>query len=179
MLRNIVVLFLVVICSSCNRGKQQDESTNELKGWQVVYVNDDQGNPLSGNISDLKKAVRQGCVVRVGWGIKNEYKKDRLRRTFEVEHTAEAQFLTISEGHVFAQLDRIMGQAPSRERPKINLVKTHYWHSVLGTTGEMIQVYQDHHDIDKSDEFIEDVKMTWYVNANDCNYKGNPDQPLY
>ncbi|MBW1294357.1 hypothetical protein [Aquimarina litoralis] len=178
MLRHIVILFLIVICSSCNKGNQKEEATKP-KGWEVIYINDDQGKPLFGDIENLKKAVRQGCVIRVGWGIHNEYKRDRLRRIFKVEHTAEAEFLTISEGHVFAQLDRIMGQAPSRERPKINLVKTHYWHSVLGTTGEMTQVYQDYNDVDKSDEFIDDVKMTWYVNVADCDYNHSDNKPLY
>ncbi|WP_299431834.1 hypothetical protein [uncultured Aquimarina sp.] len=179
MVRNIVILLMVVLGSSCNTGKQKESSTSESKGWQMVYANDDKGNALSGDLNDLKKAVRQGCEIRVGWGIYNEYKKDGLKLVVQVEHTAEAQFLTISKGHVFAQLSKIMGQAPSRELPHLSLVKTHHWYSILGTTGKMTQVYLDHSDVDKSDEYIDDVKMIWYINVNDCDYKSNDNKVLY
>jgi len=179
MVRNIVMLLMVVLWSSCNMGKQEENSIKKPKGWQIIYINDDNGKPLSGNLDDLKKAVRQGCEVRVGWGIYNEYKKDGLKLVVKVEHTAEAQFLTISKGHVFAQIERIMGQAPSRVNPQMQLIKTHYWHSILGTTGEMNQVYLDHSTVDKSDEYIDNVKMVWYVNVSDCDYNGNDIKELY
>ncbi|SEL13920.1 hypothetical protein SAMN04487910_1831 [Aquimarina amphilecti] len=179
MVRNITMLFIVVLWSSCNIGKQHENPVNEVKGWQEIYRNDSEGNPLFGDINDLKKAVRQGCEIRVGWGIYNEYKKDGLKQVITVEHTAEAQFLTISKGHVFAQLSKIMGQAPSRELPHLNLIKTHSWYSILGTTGEMTQVYLDNKDVNQSDEFSDNVKMIWYVNVNDCDYSKNDDQPLY
>ncbi|WP_299244291.1 hypothetical protein [uncultured Aquimarina sp.] len=179
MFRSLAMFLLVVWCSSCNKGQQNKNSTNDSKGWQIVYSNDSEGNPLLGDIDNLKKAVRQGCEIRVGWGQYSEYKKDGLTGVFAVEHTADAQFLTINKGHVYAQLSRIMGQAPSRERNHINLVKTHYWQSVLGTTGEMTQVYLDHSDVNKSDDYSDDVKVIWYVNRNDCNYEKNDNQVLY
>ncbi|AXT51237.1 hypothetical protein D1818_10515 [Aquimarina sp. BL5] len=179
MFKDIIVLFLLVLLSSCNITTQKENVEDKNKGWQVIYSNDNEGNALSGDIDNLKKAVRQGCEIRVGWGQYSEYKKDGLTGVFAVEHTADAQFLTINKGHVYAQLSRIMGQAPSRERHHINLVKTHYWQSVLGTTGEMTQVYLDHSDVNKSDDYSDNVKVIWYVNRNDCNYEKNDNQVLY
>ncbi|WP_299255832.1 hypothetical protein [uncultured Aquimarina sp.] len=179
MVRNLTIFLLVVLWSSCSKEKQNKKVTNDSKGWQIIYSNDDEGNALSGDIDNLKKAVRRGCEIRVGWGQYSEYKKDGLTGVFAVEHTADAQFLTINKGHVYAQLSRIMGQAPSRERNHINLVKTHYWHSVLGTTGEMTQVYLDHSDVNKSDEFSDNIKVIWYINKNDCSYEKNKNQVLY
>ncbi|MDH7445235.1 hypothetical protein [Aquimarina sp. 2201CG14-23] len=179
MIRNIVLLLLVVLWTSCNMGKKEEATTKKPIGWQIIYMNDDEGKALSGSLDDLKKAVRQGCEIRVGWGIYNEFRKDGLKLVVNVEHTAEAQFLTISKGHVFAQIDRIMGQAPSRGAPQIQLIKSHYWHSVLGTTGEMNQVYLDHSNVEKSDTYIDDVKMIWYVNVNDCDYALSEAKELY
>ncbi|MFD2564214.1 hypothetical protein [Aquimarina rubra] len=179
MFRDIIILFSVVFLSSCNTTTQKENVVDNNKGWQVIYANDEKGNALSGSIDNLKNAVRQGCEIRVGWGVYSEYKKDGLTGVFAVEHTAEGQFLTINKGQVYAQLSRIMGQAPSREQHHINLVKTHYWYAVLGTTGEMTQVYLDHTEVDKSDQYSDNVKMAWYINMNDCDYKSNENQALY
>ncbi|WP_378182261.1 hypothetical protein [Aquimarina sp. SS2-1] len=179
MFRDSILLLLLIALGSCNSTTQKKSLVSQNKGWQIIYSNDEKGNPLSGDIEDLKKAVRQGCEIRVGWGVYSEYKKDGLTGVFAVEHAAEGQFLTINKGHVYAQLSRIMGQAPSREQHHINLVKTHYWNAVLGTTGELTQVYLDHSEVDKSDEFSDNVKVVWYINSNDCDYANSDNQALF
>ncbi len=120
-----LMLALAVLTASCAPvGVVKTAAEEEVRGWRLAYAHDDQGAALDGSLEDLIAAVRAGKPVRV-------YVKGR-----RVEHSAGAQFLTIFEGHVFAQISEIQGQAPSSDPPRIAFrAPGTYWRAIYGTTG--------------------------------------------
>lgn len=109
--------------------------------YKVVYEADRNGKAVSGSLEELLQYVRNGNPIRVGWelGVKSD-------TTFYLEHWADAGFMTIQRGHLFAQINSIYGQgttAPGME-PAVFLTsgKPHGWVAVFGTTGEVKQKYE-------------------------------------
>ena len=94
-------------------------------GWHLVFKNDKDGKAVHGVKSELIDAVRLGYPVRIGWG------------STRVEHTANADFLTIFEGEVFAQTKTIVGQAPrvDGDSVKIRFRTQNHWTKMAGTNG--------------------------------------------
>ncbi len=101
--------------------------------WELIYHNDTDGNPISGDIETLKKAVRSGKEIRIGWGFKHPTTK-KIR----VEHVADASFLTIqSDSIVHAQIRPIVGQSPDFDNGTIALKENLEWVFIGGTNGKM------------------------------------------
>ncbi|MBO3700520.1 hypothetical protein [Roseivirga sp. E12] len=123
----ISIVLVVLITLSCSA------PTSEVETWQLVYRNDSNGEALSGNKAELIDAVRNGLPIRIGFGGRSQ-----VDTTRSVEHTADAQFLSIIDGEeVFAQITQIIGQAPARERDgtKIRFRTNNKWTSIRGTNG--------------------------------------------
>jgi hypothetical protein len=100
--------------------------------WELVYENDAAGQRLAGSKANLIAAVRSGKEIRVGWVLQR--KDNRLRK---VEHVAAAKFLTVmSDKHVFAQIDPIVGQTPIYADSIIRLKENLEWSFIASTTGE-------------------------------------------
>lgn len=93
------------------------------KQWLSVFHHQAEGKPISGSKEALIDAIRQGAEVRV-------YLKSK-----RVEHLSDANFITIFKGEVFAQLDRIKGQKPSRDLAQIDLRPQDYY-GLYATNGK-------------------------------------------
>ena len=122
------LIFLMLFFSSC----QGVEKSNT--GWQKVFQNDAEGNAIYGDKSNLIDAVRLGYPIRIGWGGRR------------VEHVADADFLTILNGEVFAQIKSIVGQAPSiqNDSVKIRFRLQNHWTKMAGTNGYYTSIMTDY-----------------------------------
>lgn len=118
-MKQLSYLFLLLLFCYC-----QPPNTSK-SGWQKVFVNDQDGKVVFGEKSKLKDAVRLGYPIRIGWG------------SNRVEHVADADFLTIFEGEVFAQIESIIGQAPriDNDSVKIRFRLQNRWTKISGTNG--------------------------------------------
>ena len=138
----------LILLSSCQ------SPNNPAHGWQLVFQNDESGEATFGDKSKLIDAVRSGYPVRIGWGGNR------------VEHVADAEFLTIFEGEVFAQINAIVGQAPriDGDSIKIRFRTQNHWTKIAGTngysTGLMIDYFQDTIAGGGTDRYS---PTTWYV----------------
>ena len=101
--------------------------------WQLVYKNDNLGNPIQGDKEDLLRAVRNGQPIRIGSG--GTFKQDST--TMSIEHIYEAQFLTIlNDEDVYAQLLPIIGQNPFMEPDSTNITyRKTKWSIMVGSNG--------------------------------------------
>jgi hypothetical protein len=107
-----------------------------VPAWQLVYAVDSTGTPTFGEKAQLLAAVRAGLPVRIGWGIPYRLPDGT---SGGIEHVAEAAFLTIHHGEVFAQIAPILGQAPSAREPVVTFRTegNRLWYALLDTTGRL------------------------------------------
>ncbi len=101
--------------------------------WQLLFHHNAQGQTISGNKQQLIEAVESGRPIRVVWPIREDF-----------IHVADAGFLTIMNGEVFAQLDGIIRQIPDRETRRsiaLDAENQSQWHAIVATTGEL-QAFQ-------------------------------------
>ena len=104
-------------------------SAQTKKNSNLVYEANSNGERTFGSIDSLTNAIQMGKQIRVGFSMGS------------VEHWVDAGFLTIYEGHVFAQIEGIFIQTPSISRkkkiPKIEFgsKEDDSWAAVIGTTG--------------------------------------------
>ena len=110
--------------------------TSGVPEWRLVFAVDSAGRPIGGAKDTLLAAVRTGQPVRVGWSIAWRASNGT---TGHLEHAAEAAFLTIHHGELFAQLRPILGQTPSSQGPLIALRPEvgRLWYALLDTTGRL------------------------------------------
>lgn len=148
-------LALVLLCSC-------QPSNKSAQGWQMVFQNDESGKTSFGDKSKLIDAVRLGYPVRIGWGGNR------------VEHVANAEFLTIFEGEVFAQINTIIGQAPQvvGDSVKIKFRTQNHWTKIAGTNGYSMGLMTDYfQDTITGGGIDRYFPTTWYV-----QYPNNYDQ---
>ena len=141
------ILLVFIICSC-------QPSVESKAGWQKVFSNDDSGETLFGDKSALIDAVRLGYPVRIGWGGNR------------VEHVADASFLTIFDGEVFAQIQSIIGQAPAVEGDsiKIRFRMQNNWTKMAGTNGYTMGFMTDYfQDTIAGGGMDRAAATTWYV----------------
>ena len=82
--------FAIVLLLGCEK-KPEEHKADSSDSWQLLYRNDDEGNPVFGNKQELLDAARKGYPIRIGFGHR------RLNDTTKsVEHVADAHFLTIT-----------------------------------------------------------------------------------
>lgn len=109
-------------------------------GWRLVYAVDSAGRPTQGEKEGLLAAIRAGQPVRVGWALTWRLQDGTTGR---LEHAAEASFLTIHHGEVFAQLAPILGQTPSARDPVVSFRTEggRLWYGLLDTTGRLLSYF--------------------------------------
>jgi hypothetical protein len=127
-----VVVRTVVIALALSRALEAQQPQ-----WHLIYAVDSLGQRLSGDKNQLLTAVRAGQPVRVGFGVSWRLPDGTPGG---VEHVAEASFLTIHHGEVFAQLPPILGQAPNGREPVISFQTDgdRLWYALLDTTGRLL-----------------------------------------
>lgn len=99
--------------------------TSPNSGWQKTFQNNEKGEVMFGDKSKLFEAVRLGYPIRLGWG------------GGRVEHVCDAEFLTIFQDEVFAQIKPIIGQEPriDNDSIKIRFRTENHWTTMRGTNG--------------------------------------------
>ncbi len=123
MWRQLLLVFVIITGAGCATLKVAGDDAQKSQ-WRLVYANDEQGEPVDGSKAALIDAVRDGKPVRV-------YTRGR-----RVEHAADAQFLTIFEGEVFAQLTPIEAQQPETDPARVLFRNPgQKWRSIVGTNG--------------------------------------------
>ena len=147
-------------------------------GWVILYSNDKKGNATKGLKENLMNAVRNGCEIRIGWGLYGKAVANGKEVIFSVEHLADTNFLTISNDEIFAQIKPIMGQAPAMNEPNISLIETTQWQAIFSTTGKLNQIFLDK-DPKRTQKATSRVNTHWYVNKNSCSYEKNELKHLY
>ncbi|MEL7198764.1 MAG: hypothetical protein AAGL10_10660 [Pseudomonadota bacterium] len=98
-----------------------------------LFATDLDGNPTHGSKDALVSAVNKGRSIRIGWGL--DFDGDGQS---ELTHWADAQFLSVWEGEVFAQVAAIHTQRPRRGKADITLSDPFVeWRGSIGTTGKL------------------------------------------
>ena len=138
-------------------------------GWHVVYAVDSTGVRTLGDKSTLLAAVRAGQPVRVGWGVTFKLPDST---TSGIEHVADAAFLAIHRGEVFAQISPILGQQPSAKEPVITFRNRNdqLWYALIDTTGRLRgyftgRLYSTREGADKGPSSEQTLRTAtfWYV----------------
>lgn len=100
---------------------------------QVLYETGFDKRAVRGTKQALIAAVERGDPIRIGWFL--DVNNDG---TGDVSHWADAQFLSVFEGEVFAQLSAIMEQTPVRGRAKMRLgIFARDWRGLFGSDGSL------------------------------------------
>jgi len=93
------------------------------------------GTASTGSKDRIRAAVQKGLPIRVGW---------ILGPHGELTHWADAIFLSVFEGEVFAQVPTIQQQSPVRGKARIELPKSGgRWTGLLGTDGRLEGHFDD------------------------------------
>ncbi len=101
--------------------------------WQLLYHHNAEGKAIAGDKQRLIQTILDGRPIRVVWPIRDDF-----------IHVADAGFLTVMNGEVFAQLDGIIRQIPDRETRRsiaLDAKEQSQWHAIVATTGQ-IQSFQ-------------------------------------
>ena len=131
-------------CQTMNTGDERAQ--HFTASWRLVYANDENGAVVDGSKEALIEAVRAGKPVRV-------YTAGR-----RVEHAMDAQFLTIFEGEVFAQITPIESQRPYVDPPRILFRQPgQKWRSIVGTNGFVTAL------MDGNDPSVRSGATKWFV----------------
>jgi len=140
-----------------------NEKQENTGGWYLVYENNSAGKKVTGSKDDLKKAIDQGCPVRLAWTV-------NLSDSSQIRHLTDASFLSVHVDEVFAQVEEIVRQIPQRKKPMINLDTLHNlkWHAIIGTTGEMRSTFSG-----TESNRVKKVQVKWYINDKDCPLNSN------
>lgn len=127
---------LTVLTFLLATGRAEAQQQPDSSGWRLVYAVDSLGNRTQGDKPALLAAVRAGLPVRVGFGVAWKLPDGT---SGGVEHVADAAFLTIHHGEVFAQVRPILGQTPAAREPDITLRAQgdRLWYALLDTTGRL------------------------------------------
>ena len=124
----LLIVVLTALLSGCATTGHQTQAS-----WQLIYHHDNTGKTVSGNKERLVRLIKQGHPVRIHWALAPDF-----------SHIADAGFLTIMNGEVFAQLNGIIRQIPersenrqSRRRIALDAEEQSHWHAIVSTTGEI------------------------------------------
>ncbi len=129
---------LVLALATSGGGVQAQDAAGSH--WRLVFAVDSTGAATHGDKEALLESVRAGLPVRVGWRVTWRLQDGR---TGGVEHVADAGFLTIYQGEVFAQLAPIVRQRPSLDAPDITLIPSETWVGVLDSTGRLRGTFRE------------------------------------
>jgi len=110
--------------------------------YNVIYSADKNGTAVNGSLENLIEYVKSGNPIRVGWTLK--FPHPATGKLTEMQHWADAGFITVLDGHVFAQINSIYEQAPGFESPPSVYLpqnKPDGWVATIGTTGMVRQKF--------------------------------------
>ena len=130
---NKVIVFLLLLSAEFLMGQSS---------YEVVYHADQEGKAMSGSLEELITHINNGNPIRVGWELSFLDSKTKEKRT--LIHWADAGFVSVWGGHVFAQVRPIFQQGPGLELPPsifLSNDKPNGWVAILSTTGTMRQKY--------------------------------------
>ena len=129
----LVALFALLFGAQYQTADAQQGGSS---GWRLIYAVDSTGARVSGDKAQVLAAVRGGQPIRVGWGVSWKLPDGTVGG---VEHVAEAAFVTIHRGEVFAQMPAILGQTPAAQEASITFRTEgdHLWYALLDTTGRL------------------------------------------
>ena len=114
------IFLLLVSCSSLAASAEE---------WRLILHVDKDGKTIEGDKGPLINTIRKGYPVRVGFA----------GRT--VEHVTDAGFLTILNGEVYAQIDSIITQQPSKEFSTLGFRDVNKsWRAILSTKGTLTAI---------------------------------------
>ncbi len=103
------------------------------QNFEIVLEIDQNGETTQGSKLNLIDKVCQGQFVRVAWELDRD--DDGIS---EIEHGVYAAFITIIGENVFAQLEWIYQQFPSKDRTSVKLSDSgNKWVATIGTDGNL------------------------------------------
>ncbi|MEP0263491.1 hypothetical protein [Dokdonia sp.] len=159
-----IIYFMLALCFNNIEAQETKTLKSDIQSaYTVIYEADKDGNRSSGDLETLIQLVRNGNPIRVGWEM--ELLNPTDESTYVLEHWSDAGFISIHQGHVFAQIPSIYGQGSSAVQPELNLDpsmflvnnKPHGWVAIVGTTGVLRQkMLRDENTI----SFMKDAGMT-------------------
>ena len=141
-MKNLKIIFLLISLSQLGLVYAQKQSLKSK--YQIVYEADKNGKAISGDLNKLIDYAQSGAPVRVGWVL--EFKLPNEDKSNQFEHWADAGFITILNGHLFAQINPIAQQGPKFSiPPSINFIdgKPNGWLAIIGTTGVLEQRFSE------------------------------------
>ena len=108
----------------------------------IVLETDAEGEAVVGSVAELIEHVRAGAEIRVGWEL--SFRTSADSDPLVLEHWCDAGFLTVWQGHVFAQIHDIYTQGPMIDQAGVHLGREpHGWVAMLGSNGTMRQAFAD------------------------------------
>lgn len=122
----------------------QTSLSQNNNNYSIIYEANSKGEVINGNLDLLVQYVQNGNPVRVGWVLEFKNPDPNSDEIIEMQHWADAGFITTLKGHVFAQISSIYQQGPAISSPPgVFLVndQPNGWVAILGTTGVMKQKY--------------------------------------
>lgn len=124
MAKLIIGLLAVYFLSACSSTGGTLGDFKPYPQWELVYANDENGELIEGSKDQLIASIRAGKPVRI------------FTAGRRIEHATDAQFLSIFDGEVFAQITAIESQKPELNPTKILFRKPGVkWRSIIGTNG--------------------------------------------
>lgn len=131
----------------------------EGQAWQLIYQNDFNGQPVSGNIEDLVNAMKKGSPIRVSWGGTEPDGSSWIE-------FAEPVFTTvINDTAVVVQFPLSFIQT-SYTNPEQAFLKTDPptgWRAVMSTTGNYHQFHYDLKSGEVSRIMYSRTNMSWFA----------------
>ena len=122
-IRTIAVVALLALCHQA--------AFAQTAACAPLLTTEPDGKVSAGSKQALIQTVRSGASVRVGWEL--DFERDGK---VDLVHWAPAQFLTVFEGEVFAQIPAISKQEPILKTANVRLARSlASWQGLLGSTG--------------------------------------------
>ncbi len=129
-----IILFFTCLFSSCYPIKKNEPE------WKIAYKNDKDGNTILGSKEELINSIRQGSLIRIGWGGKES--------NHSIEHISEPVWIAIlDEKEVIAHLEPqvlsvIDWNSLSAKYSDSSKLKEE-WRVVISTKGEFDAIWYD------------------------------------
>ncbi len=125
MKKNItLIVFMLIMINGCAVNQPKP-----MTDWQLLYHNGVDGEAIAGSKSRLIAAIENGRPIRIVWPLNDRFM-----------HVADAGFLTVMNGEVFAQFNGIIRQIPDRETRRsiaLDAKNQSQWHAIVSTTGQL------------------------------------------
>lgn len=122
--KSMIAFTILVLLSGCITNPSKPAAD-----WQLAFHHDATGNRIDGSKQMLIDAVNTGRPIRVVWPMRDDF-----------IHVADAGFLTVMKGEVFAQFNGIIRQIPDRKTRRsiaLDAEDQNNWHAIISTTGQL------------------------------------------